>query len=564
MPGRDVPVRVQIGRHDISLSRRDRRIVAYLAGILVVVAVYTLVYDWGMRELEGRPHSIYRSLQAVVETMTTTGYGADAPWETPAMNLLVVAMQLTGIGLGFVTLRLVIIPLFTRAQVDLDERLPPLRDHLVVCDYRRDPGVLLDELDDLDVDSVLVTPDEATARRLSDAGHAAIHGPTGEPETFERAGIGAARAVLVDAGAETVDAVLTVRSLRPDVEVVALTDDGDLRTALSTTGADAVLSPHAVLGQRLGERAVASFEAALDDAVTLGPDVSVVERLVPHDSDLVGTALRDSGIRERTGATVVGAWIDGQLRLPPPPDAVIQPSTVLVVVGAPAALEDLGAIARPGRDDARDGPGRTVVLGAGEVGGAARRVFEDAGVETVTVDAEPGPDVDVVGDACEPSTLRAAGVDRAEAVVVGLPDDARALLTTALVRSLAPDVEVLVRVNDTDSTAKALRAGADYVLSVPRVSARMVAGELRGEDVLEPASQVRFARAPAGPFAGRTLAESGIYETTGCRVIAVADDDGVVAPVPPDRRLAPGDRLTVVGTDAAVRAFHERVEAATA
>jgi Trk K+ transport system NAD-binding subunit len=557
------------------LSRRDRRIVVYFVGIVVLVLSLTVAYNYGMRVLEGRPQSLYRSLTAVVETMTTTGYGADAPWETPAMNLFMVFVQVTGIALGFVTLRLVIIPLFTRAEVDLDERLPPKRDHVVVCEYQRDPAVLLDELAENGVEYVLLSPRDDTPRALSDAGYDAIRGSTRDPDAYRRASLDTARAVLVDADEATVDTILTVRSLRPDVEVVALTDDSDLRPVLASVGADSVLSPYAVVGQRLGEKAAASFGATLGDAVgrgerglrdgrgtgdgvELGADVEVVERLIPHDSPLVGQSLRESRLGERSGATVVGAWIDGQLRLPPDPDVELRPNTVLVVLGRSAAVDALAELTRPTRT--RGAYDRVVVLGGGEVGLAAGAVLADADVDVVTVDAREGAAVDVVGDATTPETLHAAGVADAEAVVVCLPDDAAALLATALVRETNPDAEVLVRVNDTDATRKALSAGADYVLSVPRVSARMVVAELRGEEVVEPASQMRLARVGAAPFAGQTLAESGIYEATGCRVIAVEDGEGVVAPVPPDRTFGATDRLTVVGTDATVRAFLERFD----
>jgi len=123
-------------------------------------------------------------------------------------------------------------------------------------------------------------------------------------------------------------------------------------------------------------------------------------------------------------------------------------------------------------------------------------------------------------------------------------------------------MEILLRVSDTDATRKALTAGADYALSVPRVSARMIARELRGEDVLAPASQVRFIQAPATPLAGTTLAESNIYERTGCRVIAVEDDDGISATVAPTRTFDGDERLTLVGTDAAIQAFHKRYDVA--
>jgi K+/H+ antiporter YhaU regulatory subunit KhtT len=91
----------------------------------------------------------------------------------------------------------------------------------------------------------------------------------------------------------------------------------------------------------------------------------------------------------------------------------------------------------------------------------------------------------------------------------------------------------------------------------------MVARELRGEDVLAPAAQIRIVRVSAAPFAGSTLADSGIAEETGCRVIAVEDDDEMSVAVDPERRFTGDERLTLVGTDEAVQRFRKRFDAST-
>ncbi|WP_435062917.1 potassium channel family protein [Halobaculum sp. EA56] len=536
------------------LSRRSRLIIYYVIGLAALVLLYTVLYNTGMRVLEGRPQSIFRSFQTVTETMTTTGYGADSPWETPWMNLFMVFMQLSGIGVGFFTLRVIIIPLFTGAEVDLDSRLSPKNDHVVICEYDRDSAVLLEELEQLGIDYVLVSSDEEEAIDLSDEGYSAIHGSPQETSAFERASIGGARAVITDAGEANVDTILTVRSIRSDVEVIALTDDSSLRDVLLATGADSVLSPRAVLGQRLARKAMSLYTSELHDTVGVAEGLEVTEISVSRDSALDGVSIRNSRIRERTGANVVGAWIDGELQLPPDPDAVISANTVLLVSGDHDALEELGETARPVRPRSRDEG--VVVAGLGEVGRAALSVVEEeAGVPTTTVDVVEGPDVDVVGDVSSRDTLREAGVEDAGVILVCVPDDSTALLTAVLARSLNPDVEILVRMSDAKATTKALRAGADYVLSVPRISARMVARELRGEEVLGAGSQIRIDRVPAEPFAGRTLAESGIYERTGCRVIAIEHEGELTVSLDPDRTIAADDRLVIVGTDEAVRRF---------
>lgn len=538
---------------EFEFTRRNRLIVYYLLGIVVVVLAYTGLYNLGMSALEGREQSIFRSLQTVVETMTTTGYGADAPWDTWVMNLYMVLIQLSGIGLGFFTLRVIIIPLFTGAEVDLDSRLAPKRDHLIICEYGRDSAALLEELRELDIDYVLLSSSEENAKALSDQGYDAIHGSPQDRAALQRASIDTARTVLTDTGDANVNTILTARSLRPDVTIIALTDDSSRRDVLLNAGADSVLSPYEILGHRLGEKAASSFRTELTDTIDLGHDLEVMELPVQQGSDLVGVRVRDSKIRERTGVHIIGAWIDGELELPPDPDSVIRQNTVLLVSCDHAALAELSEVTRPARSLRRYD--RIIVAGLGEVGRAARSVTETAGIETVTIDIEAQSGADVVGDVSRQSVLREAGLEEAGAIIVCVPDDSTGLLTVVQARSIDEDVEILARIRDTDATRKALSAGADYVLSVPRVSARMVAKELRGEDVLAPASQIRLVRVSASPFAGSTVAESRIYEQSGCRVIAIEDETGLSGSVDPHRRLSGDERVVVVGTDSAVRTF---------
>ena len=543
---------------DIELSRRNRLIVYYLIGIAAVVCLYTVLYNYGMRVFEGENYSIFRSFQTVVETMTTTGYGADSPWETPVMNGFMVFMQVSGIAIGFFTLRVIIIPLFTGAEVNLDDRLTPKNDHVIICEYRRESAVLLDELRRLDIEYVLISSSQEDAKALSDDGYAAIHGSPQDAEAFERASIDTARTVITDAGDANVNTILTVRSLRPDIDIVALTDDSDLRGVLTDAGADSVLSPHGVLGHRLAEKAVASFSSELSDTVDLGAGIEVVEIPVQPGSQLDGTRIRGSNIREQTGANIIGAWIDGELQLPPDPDAIIRPNTVLLVVGEHDALAELSEFTRPARG--RRNHERSIVAGYGEVGQAADAVLTEAGIDTVTIDVEERDGVDIVGNAGSEEILREADIEHADSIIVGLPDDSASLLATVLANSINSDAEVLTRVDDPDATKKALSAGADYVLSVPRISARMIARELRDEDVLAPASQIRFIRVPATPFAGSTIAELDIYEQTGCRIIALEDESGVSSTINPQREFTGDERITLVGPDEAIQTFLTRFD----
>ncbi|ELZ78457.1 TrkA-N domain-containing protein [Haloferax larsenii JCM 13917] len=540
-------------------SRRIRHVIYYIIGLVSLVVFYAVAYNYALARLEGVDQSIFASFEFVIQTMTTTGYGQDSDiWSHPLMFLFVASIQISGIAIGFFTLRLIIIPLFTSAQVNLDDRLSPKSDHVIICEYRRDSAILLDELKQLGIDYVLISSSREDAESLSNRGYAAIHGSPQSAATFERASIRTARAVITDAGNANVNTILTVRTLRSDIDVIALTDDSDMEGVLRTVGADTVLSPHAVLGHRLAEKAVASFSSELRDTIEIGGTTKLMELPVSESSELVGRKIRDTKVRERTGATIVGAWFDGELQLPPSPDAVVSPNTVLLVSGEEAALEELNEFTRPPRSFTEHE--RFVLVGLGEVGQAAKSVIQEAGGEVVGIDLEERDGVDVVGDGGSREALLEAGVETAGAIVVGVPDDSVALLTTAMAQSLSLEIEILVRVGDAETTQKAFTAGADYVLSVPRVSARMVAKELRGEDILAPASQIRLVRVPAAEFAGKTLANSRIYEQTGCRVIAIQDADGQTVDIDPQRRFTGDERLTIVGRDEAVQKFLKRFD----
>ena len=406
---------------DIQLSRRNRLVVYYLSGLFSLILIYTATYNFALAELEGVDQSIFASFEFIVQTMTTTGYGQDSDiWTHPLMFLFVAGTQISGIALGFFTLRLIIIPLFTGAEVNLDNRLTPKTDHVIICEYRRDSAVLLEELTQLGIDYVLISSSEENAKELSDQGYSVIHGSPQDATAFERAKIESARAVITDAGDANVNTILTIRSLDSDIDIITLTDDSDMRDILLETGADTVLSPHGVLGHRLAEKAVSSFREDLTDTIELGGELEVTEIPIQPGNRLIGTRIRNSKIREETGANIIGAWIDGELQLPPNPDAIIRSNTVLLLTGAHDALEAFSDFVQPARKPRKHE--RIIVAGHGEVGQAAREVVSDEELDVVTIDREDHG-VDVVGDASSEATLRQAGIESAGAIIIGLPDD---------------------------------------------------------------------------------------------------------------------------------------------
>ncbi|MFC5973264.1 potassium channel family protein [Halomarina salina] len=538
------------GLHPSDYTRRQWFVLLYALGLVSTVLAFTLAYWWGMRTLENEPRTIYRSLNAVVATMTTTGYGADAPWQTRAMNLLMVTMQFGGVVIGFVTLRVLIIPLFERAPLKLDDRLSLKNDHVVITEYQRDTEELLDELERLDVGYVLLDPDQTEAKRLSDEGYQAINGDAESRADLDRASIEDASLLITDAGDRTASIALTAREANEDLRVVSFMRSTRRRSALEQAGVDRTVAPHALIGRRLAEKATTPVSI---DAPGGDNDGFVVrEILVRRGSPLHGARVGDSPLANHPSLTLVGGWFDGELRLPASPDDRLAPNTVLLVAGDEGAITDVISETSGVQSPRATPPSRVVVAGLGDGGAAATEVLRDHASVT-TIDERQEADPDVVGDVTEPETLRAAEIGDASALVVTVDDDSTGLLTVALARSLAPDVEILARVVDTEKASPAFRAGADYVLSVQRICARLVAAEVHGERVMNPVRQVRLVRSDAAPFEGRRLADVRRRTDRDWTVLGLVRDGSVSTAG--EAVIEAEDELLVVGSDQAMQRF---------
>ena len=250
--------------------------------------------------------------------------------------------------------------------------------------------------------------------------------------------------------------------------------------------------------------------------------------------------------------------------LSPGDDVRLTPNAVLVVAGPEGEIDALGAEVGGDREEAggirtprERVHSRVVVAGMGEGGAVAVESLPDDAAVT-TVDDDAGAGVDVVGDVTEPETLREAGIGEATALVVTVDDDATALLTVAMARALADDLEILVRVTEAEKTGPAVRAGADYVLSVQRVSARLVAGEVHGERVMDPVSQIRLVRADGDPFVGESLASVRRERKRGWTVVGLTRGGTVYTDE--ETVVEADDEVFVAGSDAAIREFERTVE----
>ena len=536
-----------------------RRAVGYLGFVALALVATALGYQWGMGVYEGRPRTFIDSLQFAVEMFTTTGFGGDARWKSPQMQAFIAVADLLGMAILVGALPVFVAPLVenTLSPSAPKELERSLSDHVVICSDTTRAEELIKELDANAVPYVIVEPDSERADELYDDSHRVINADPESTAGLDAARLPSARALFADVS-DRVDAsiVLAAKEVAEDVPIVSVVEDPDAEAYHRLAGADHVLSPRSLLGESLAAKVTTAKRTEIDEAVSIGEELQLVEISVRHGSDLARSTLADSGIRERSGVSVVGVWVHGEFYPAPSPDMQLMEGSVLLVSGHADQLERLVDMTQSPIREFR--AGKTVVVGYGQVGQSVAAALDDTGIPHTVVDRADVEGVDVVGDATDPDTLEAASVEKAETVILALPDDTTTEFATLVVRDLAPDTQIIARIEKKANIKKTYRAGGDYVLSLAMVTGRMSESRLlEDRDVMSLNQQVEVVRERAPALAGKTIGEAAIRDKTGCTVLAIDRGDEAITDIGPETRIEPGDELVFVGTDRGIRTFEE-------
>jgi voltage-gated potassium channel len=206
-----------------------------------------------------------------------------------------------------------------------------------------------------------------------------------------------------------------------------------------------------------------------------------------------------------------------------------------------------------------------IICGWGRVGRSIAREVTEAGRGFVVVETDAaalaGAQVRaVVGDATEDAVLRAAGIERAAALVAAVDEDASNSFIALSGRALNPGLFIVARARSQDSEQKLLRAGADRVVNPQSIGgSRMAAFVLRPHvaeflDVVMHERNIEFRLeevpvAPTSPLVGCTLHDSNMRADTGALVLALREEDGTFQTnPPPDTVIRSGQVIIAIGT----------------
>ncbi|HOU05251.1 MAG TPA: NAD-binding protein [Smithellaceae bacterium] len=154
-----------------------------------------------------------------------------------------------------------------------------------------------------------------------------VFGDAADINTLEKAWFEKAPAALITPHDDATNIYLTkyLRSLRPDMQILSRASADRNVSTLHRAGADFVIS-----NASLGANIIFNF-LRNEDTLLLTEGLNIFHLKAPES--LVGKALLESGIRERTGCTVIAISRDGKMSINPEAKTVIKEDDELVLIG---------------------------------------------------------------------------------------------------------------------------------------------------------------------------------------------------------------------------------------
>jgi len=538
-----------------------RLLLKYLLVIVLLITAYSVLFHFLMA-LEGQKHSWITGFYWTMVVMSTLGFG-DITFASDIGRVFSIVVLLSGVILLLILLPFIFIKFFFGPWMDAQTRsrapreLPSdTRDHVILTSYDPVTSSLIEKLVSYKRDYVVVVEELQQAMDLYDKDIRVAIGNIDDPQTYVK--LRAQNAALVAATNSdqmNTNITLTLREEFERLPIVTTAESPHSVDILELAGSSRVLQLYDLLGSSL-----AAWTIAGDcKANFIGRYRQMVIAQAPViGTPLVGQTLAQSKLRESFGLTVVGIWERGHF-ITPKPDTVIERTSVLVFAGLEASVASYDEvysfyqICKVAGDP-------VIIVGGGRVGHAIATRFQKAEIPYLIIERNRRKTEEnshfIYGDAADIHTWEAAWFQKAPAALITSHDDATNIYLTKYIRSLKPDIQILSRASEDRNVSTLHRAGADFVMSYASLGANAIFNFLRNEETLLLAEGLNFFHLPAPrSLIGKTIAQSGIREKTGCTVVAMEHDGNTYINPDPSIQIARDDELVLIGTYDAESAF---------
>jgi voltage-gated potassium channel len=321
----------------------------YLFTTLLVLFMLT-VGTGGYMVLEG--WSFTDALFMTVITVTTIGYGETHPLSAGG-RVFTIGLIMTGVvtasyAIGATVEMLTSTDFLERLQRRRKRQmLAKLEKHSIVCGYGRLGSSLARELQARGVGLVVIDMADEVMEQCAARGIPTVQGNASDENVLREARIEQASSLIAatPSDAENVFIVLTAKSIKPGLQVIARSNLESSIPKLEKAGANTVISPYAIVGRRIAHMLTRpNVTQFLDGVLEFGDQqLRLEEFIIGQHSALAGLSLREA----RLNVVVLATDYPGQPAFNHPnAETRLLPGMAIIVMGPDPELRKVEEMAR--------------------------------------------------------------------------------------------------------------------------------------------------------------------------------------------------------------------------
>lgn len=202
-----------------------------------------------------------------------------------------------------------------------------------------------------------------------------------------------------------------------------------------------------------------------------------------------------------------------------------------------------------------------IICGMGRNGQEAAQVMHDNDIPFVILEVNQIANTlpfdlkyFIIGDARNDDILKKAGIERAQALLTTLPNDADNLYVVLTARQENPGLKIISRASQNASVAKLKIAGATNVIMPDKLGGAHMATLVMHPDIHEMISLMTtrnndaFRVEELQVSENHILGDLNLWQKTGCTVLGIKNNKDYLLNPQPDYNLNAGERIIVMGS----------------
>ena len=309
-------------------------IIIYFIGLVVIGSL-------GYYTIGGSKWTLLDSLYMTIITLASVGYGEVHALDNygKIWSILLIIFGVTGVGALFRTLN----EEFIKSQLfwknKMKKTISKLKNHYIICGYGRMGAVIAKELKEKNQKFLIIENNEQKVEIIRDSGMLCLQGDATSEDTLLSAQIDKASgvAVVLDTDQDNLFVTMSIKTIFPDIFLLSRCAREDNQTKLIRAGANKVINPYVSGGHRMAEILI---KPQVEDSISvISPKNSKMNLTIDEISlngvkKYDGITIKESGIREKFGISVVGIMSDdGSSIMNPTSKEVLRTNQTIILIG---------------------------------------------------------------------------------------------------------------------------------------------------------------------------------------------------------------------------------------